>query len=133
MLARGSGRILNVSSPAARLAWPGAVAYIAARSAMAAFTQALRADLHGSGIAVTLVMLGTVETPYWANNPGSRERLPKQSSGIPVLSPQKAASLIVAGIEKGSRTIVAPAAFRALFLLNSLFPAQTEAALSKKS
>jgi NADP-dependent 3-hydroxy acid dehydrogenase YdfG len=29
MLARGSGRIVNVTSVAARLAWPGAAAYIA--------------------------------------------------------------------------------------------------------
>jgi short-subunit dehydrogenase len=52
---------------------------------------------------------------------------------MPILTPQQVASAIVASIEKGSRTIVAPAAFRLLFLLNSLFPAQTEASMCKVS
>jgi uncharacterized protein len=131
MLARRSGRIVNVTSVAARLAWPGAVAYSAARAAMEGFNNALRADLHGSGIGVTLATFGTVESPYWEHNPGSRERLPRQAVGIPALSPQQVALAIVSAVEKGSRTVVAPGIFRTLFLLNSLFPAQTAAALSK--
>jgi uncharacterized protein len=131
MLARGSGHIVNITSVAARLAWPGAVAYAAARAAIEGFTNALRADLYGSGIGVTLAIFGTVETPYWIHNPGSRERLPKQASRIPALSPQKVASLIISAVEKGSRTIVAPTSFRLLFLLNNLFPALTEASMSK--
>jgi uncharacterized protein len=131
MLARRSGCVVNVTSVAARLAWPGAVAYSAARAAMEGFNNALRADLHGSGIGVTLATFGTVETPYWVHNPGSRERLPKQADRIPALSPQQAAAAIISAIEKGSRTVVAPRMFRALFLLNSLFPSQTAAALSR--
>ena len=133
MLARRSGHIVNVTSVAARLAWPGAVAYATARSAMEGFTNALRADVYGCGLGVTLAMFGTVETPYWEHNPGSRERLPKQAGSMPVLTPEQVASAIVASIEKGSRTIVAPAAFRLLFLLNSLFPAQTEASMCGSS
>jgi short-subunit dehydrogenase len=133
MLARRSGHIVNVTSVAARLAWPGAVAYAAARAAMEGFTNALRADLHGSGLSVTLAMFGTVKTPYWEHNPGSRERLPKQAAGIRALSPEQAASAIVAGIEKGARTIVEPAAFRLLFALNRLFPRLTEQSMCKRS
>jgi uncharacterized protein len=133
MLARGSGHIVNVTSVAARLAWPCAVAYTAARAAMEGFTNALRADLHGSGLGVTLAMFGTVETPYWDHNLGSRERLPNRAASIPALSPQQVASSIVSAIENGSRTVVVPRSFRFLFVLNSLFPAQTEASLSKAS
>jgi uncharacterized protein len=98
---------------------------------MEGFTNALRADLYKSGLNVTLAMFGTVETAYWEHNPGSRERLPKQAARTKVLSPQKVASLIVSAIEKGARTVVAPTSFRLLFFLNSLFPTQTEASLSK--
>lgn len=133
MLARRSGHIVNVTSVAARLAWPGAVAYATARAAMEGFTNALRADLHGSGVRVTLAMFGTVETPYWEHNPGSRERLPKQAASMPVLKPEQAAAAIAGAIEKGSRTVVAPASFRLVFLLNSLFPRQTEATMCKGS
>jgi short-subunit dehydrogenase len=133
MLARHSGHIVNVTSVAARLAWPGAVAYATARAAMEGFTKALRADLYGSGVSVTLAMFGTVETSYWEHNPGSRERLPKQAANMRTLSSEQVASAIVSGIEKGTRTIVLPAAFRLLFLLNSLFPKQTEESMCKRS
>jgi short-subunit dehydrogenase len=133
MLARRSGHIFNVTSVAARLAWPGAVAYTAARAAMEGFTNALRADLHGTGLGVTLAMFGTVETPYWDHNPGSRARLPKRAAWMPALSPQTVASKIVSAIENGSRSVVAPAMFRLIFLINRLFPAQTEAALAEAS
>lgn len=131
MLARGSGQIVNLTSVAACLSWPGAVAYSAARAAMEGFTNALRADLHGSGIGVTLAMFGTVESPYWQHNPGSRERVPKSARGIRVLSTQEVASLIATAIEKRSRTVIAPTAFRGLFLMSAMFPRQVDASMAK--
>ena len=131
MLARGSGQIVNLTSVAARLSWPGAVAYSAARAAMEGFTNALRADLSGSGIGVTLAIFGTVESPYWEHNPGSRERVPKSARGIRVLCTQEVASLIATGIEKRSRTVIAPAPFRALFLMSALFPSRVDASMAK--
>jgi uncharacterized protein len=133
MLARRSGHIVNVTSVAARLTWPGEVAYATARAAMEGFTNALRADIYDSGLGVTLAMFGTVETPYWEHNPGSRERLPKQAASMPTLNPEQVASAIVTAIEKGSRTVIVPASFRLLFLLNSLFPRQIEASMCQVS
>jgi len=132
MLARGTGRIVNVTSVAARLSWPGAVAYATARTAMEGFTNALRADLHGSGLSVMLAIFGTVETPYWEHNPGSRERLPKQDASMPTLSPEQVASAIVTGIERGTRTVVEPSRYRLLFFINQLFPEQIEASMCKR-
>jgi len=129
MVARRCGHIVNVTSVAARLAWPGAVAYTAARAAMEGFTNALRAELHGSGVGVTLATFGAVDTPYWEHNPGSRERLPRLAALIPVLPADKVAGLIVAAVAKGSRTVVAPALFRLLFFLNALSPAPVEVSL----
>src|ERR1039458_4785329 len=76
MKQRRSGRIVNVTSVASRLVWPGATAYTAGRCAMDALTKGLRLALSGSGIGVTLAMFGTVDSQYWKHNPGSRERLP---------------------------------------------------------
>jgi short-subunit dehydrogenase len=131
MLERRSGHIVNISSVAARLFWPGAVAYAAARAAMEGFTNALRADLYGSGLSVTLAMFGTVETPFWEHNPGSRERLPAQAASMKALSAEEVAKAIVGGIEKGARTVVKPKTFKFLFLLNGLFPKQTEQTLCR--
>jgi uncharacterized protein len=132
MLARGTGHIVNVTSVASGLAWPGAVAYTAARWAMEGFTAALRADLYGSDISVMSAIFGTVDSPYWEHNPGSRERLPKQAAQMRPLTPGEAAAAIATGIEKGKRNVVKPAIFRVLFLLNALFPARTESMMCKK-
>jgi short-subunit dehydrogenase len=123
MLARKSGAIACVTSPASYLAWPNASAYIAARHALLGFTEALRADVKGKGIDVTLVVFGTVETPYWEHNPGSRERVP---AGNPILAPiltaEQAAEAIFRGVEARKRRVIKPASLRAVLLLNALAP-----------
>ena len=122
MLARGSGHIVNVSSVASRFVWPGAAAYTAARWAVRGFSEALRADLAGTGIGITLVEAGAVASSYWDNNPGSRERLPGVSRLIPTLSPDEAAHAIVRGIERNRRLVVAPALMRVIYLQHAVFP-----------
>src|SRR5262249_13030236 len=105
------------------LVWPNAAAYAAARHAVAGFSEALRSEVKVSGLSVTLVVLGLVETPYWQHNPGSREHAPKTNPLIaPVLRPEQAAEAICTGIEARKRMVVKPRIFRALFLLNALAP-----------
>jgi uncharacterized protein len=123
MLARGSGAIACITSPASYLAWPKACAYIAARHAVAGFAASLRSELAGTGVTVTLVVLGTVETPYWEHNPGSRAHVPAANPRLlPPLSADAAAQIIMAGTEAGRSRVVKPALYRALFLLNALAP-----------
>ena len=132
MLTRRTGHIVNVTSVASYLAWPGAAAYTAARRALEGFNASLRAELRGSGLGVTLAVFGTVETPYWEHNPGSREHLPKQASLIKPLAPVAAAEAIVRGVEKGSRRVVRPRIFIPILLLNALVPWTVEAVLSTR-
>jgi short-subunit dehydrogenase len=123
MLARGSGGIVFISSPASYLAWPKASAYIAARRAVTGLADTLRSELKSAGLKVTLVVLGTVETPYWRHNPDSRENMPKTDPRLlPVLTAEQAAEAVVDGAETGKPLVVKPAAFRMLFILNALFP-----------
>jgi short-subunit dehydrogenase len=123
MIARGSGGLVFISSPAAYLAWPNASVYIAARRAVSGLADSLRSELKGKGIVVTLVVLGTVETPYWEHNPGSRENMPQTDPRlVPVLTPEQAAEAIVSGVEARKPLVVKPAIYRALFVLNALFP-----------
>jgi short-subunit dehydrogenase len=123
MIARGSGSLVYISSPASYLAWPNASAYIAARRAVSGLADSLRSELKGKGIFVTQVVLGTVETPYWEHNPGSRENMPQTDPRlVPVLTPEQAAEAIVSGVEMRKPLVVKPAIYRALFVLNALFP-----------
>ena len=122
LLARGSGHLVSITSPASYLAWPNAAAYIAARQALKGFTDATRAELGGNGIFVTLVVLGAVESAYWEHNPGSRENVPK---GLPSMTTAEAAETIVRAIERRKKRMVRPALLKLLFALEGLFPGLT--------
>jgi short-subunit dehydrogenase len=122
MLRRRSGHIVNISSVGSRFVWPGATAYLAARWALRGFTEALRSDFDGSGINVTIVESGVVNSPYWEHNPGSRERVPKLAKLIPELSPEEVAQAIVRGVERNRRTIVIPFMMRLFCELHAVFP-----------
>jgi short-subunit dehydrogenase len=123
MLERGSGQIVNISSVASRLAWPGATAYIAACHAMRGLSDALRADLRGTGIGVTHYESGPIESPYWQNNPGSRERVPGIARRlVPVLTEAQVARAVVAGVVRDERFIVVPTMLKTVYLLHRFFP-----------
>lgn len=69
------------------------------------------------------MVLGTVESPYWEHNPGSREHVPAQNPVLaPILSTEEAAEAIYAGVEARKRTVVKPPVLRVLFLLNAVAP-----------
>ena len=62
MLERGSGRIVSVSSVAAPLSSPGEAAYDASKAALAVFCEAMAIDLWDTGVKVTVVYPGVVDT-----------------------------------------------------------------------
>ncbi len=108
MLAANRGHILNVTSVASYAAWPGATGYTAARWAMRGFTLGLRADLHQTRIGVTLFAAAKVDTPYFARNPGSEERIPGLSRIVPTLSATETAAAIIRAVERERREVIVP-------------------------
>jgi short-subunit dehydrogenase len=122
MLKANRGHIVIVNSPASRFTWPGACGYTAARWAMRGFAEALRSDLFGTKLRVTHFVAGKTESDYWKNNPGSRERTPKIAIIIPVLSPEKVARALVAGIEGNKREVVVPFMMRLTYWQHALAP-----------
>jgi len=63
MVRRNSGRIMNVASVLSSLASPSAV-YSATKAYVIAFTNALAADLEGTGVSVISLTLGTTDTYF---------------------------------------------------------------------
>lgn len=122
MVARGSGRIVNVNSPASRVVWPSAGGYASARWALRGLTEGMRADLKGTGVGVTEVVPGEVESQYWANNPGSAERLPAVAKLLPALSCEKVAVEMVRAVVRERDEVVFPALLRVLTAGSRLAP-----------
>ncbi len=65
LLQRGSGTIVNVSSLGGRLGIATEAAYSASKFALAGWSEALAADLVGTGVAVRLVLPGAIDTEIW--------------------------------------------------------------------
>jgi 3-oxoacyl-[acyl-carrier protein] reductase len=62
MLLRRWGRIINVSSPSARMPLAGQTSYAASKAGLEGFTRALSRDLAAKGVLVNAVSPGLVET-----------------------------------------------------------------------
>jgi 3-oxoacyl-[acyl-carrier protein] reductase len=69
MMLRGWGRIVNVSSPSARMPLPGQASYAASKAGLEGFTRALSRDLAAKGVLVNAVSPGLIETEMLATMP----------------------------------------------------------------
>lgn len=99
MLRRKAGTIVGVSSIAGTRGLPGSGPYCASKAALTTFLESLRLDLRGSGLRVITVSPGFIKTPLT-----DRNRFP-----MPFLQPaDRAARIIVRGIERGKREIHFP-------------------------
>ncbi len=64
MVERGQGGVLNMGSGAGLTVMPGAAAYSASKHFMDGFSEALRADMTGTGVVVTQVCPGPVDSEF---------------------------------------------------------------------
>lgn len=64
MIGRGSGRVLNVSSTAALLPGPLQAVYYATKAYMTSLSNALWRELQGTGVTVTCLMPGAMNTGF---------------------------------------------------------------------
>jgi len=64
MIARKRGAILNVSSSAGFLPIPGFAVYAATKAYVTSFSEALRAELRGTGVSVCVLCPGPVHTEF---------------------------------------------------------------------
>ena len=64
MVARGRGGVLNIGSGAGLAVMPAAAVYCASKHFIDGFSEALRADLAGTGVVVTQVCPGPVESEF---------------------------------------------------------------------
>lgn len=63
MVERGTGRILHTAAWAAVEPFPGAAAYLVAKSSLLALIRVLALELNGSGVTVNGVLPATIDTP----------------------------------------------------------------------
>lgn len=118
MRKQGGGAIVNLSSVVGRKAFPRFGAYSAAMHAVAAFSDALRQELRGSGVHVTTVHPALTETAFF-NGVEPVER-PAPFRYMKPLTPEAVARKIVKAVGKHSARVIVPWQPRTLFLSEAL-------------
>jgi uncharacterized protein len=104
MVRRGRGGILNVSSGFGMTFMPGMAAYIASKHYVTALTETLRLELGGTGVVVSQLCPGPVETEFQqvAGNPTGVD-IPK----FITIDPVRCARAGLRGFER-NRAIIVP-------------------------
>lgn len=132
MRVRGDTRIVNITSLGGRLAPPHLLPYAAAKFAAVGFSEGLRAELAGSGVAVTTVVPGLMRTgshraARFGGRHGREYAWFAAAASMPLLSmdAERAARAIVRAASRGRAEIVLTPAAKAAVRCHGLAPATT--------
>ncbi|HEY3528041.1 MAG TPA: SDR family NAD(P)-dependent oxidoreductase [Nocardioides sp.] len=90
MVERGCGCVVLVSSVAARTGVAGEAVYAAAKAGLDAFAESVRLELTGTGVGVTVLMPGVVDTRFYE----ARGRAPLRRVPRPVSAEQVADGIV---------------------------------------
>jgi 3-oxoacyl-[acyl-carrier protein] reductase len=122
MLDRARGHVVVVSSGAGLRAFPWGAVYGGTKAFDRGFAEALRHELSGTGVSVTTVFPGEIET---ALHDHQRRHLPDWRRDENTIGADRVAEAIVAAVEGDRREVHVPAAVRVLGL-NDLAPRLTD-------
>jgi NAD(P)-dependent dehydrogenase (short-subunit alcohol dehydrogenase family) len=106
---QNSGAVVNVSSLFGIIGWPSQAAYNAAKFAVRGFTESLRHELTGTNVRAVSIHPGGVKTDiarharFQKDDLGrtSREAIEAEFDKLARLTPDKAAEIILGGVERG--------------------------------
>jgi short-subunit dehydrogenase len=121
MLARGYGRIINISSLAGHVGFPYTEAYAASKDGLIAFSRVLRNDYRRSGVSASAIILGAVKGAGLGQR--TLDELEAKTNTAFMVGPEKVARAILRAIDKDKAEIVVmPGPGRLMKALMDLFP-----------
>lgn len=114
MLARGQGHIVLITSMDGKKGIPPDAPYVAAKFALSGFGDVLRQELCGTGVDVSVVFPGRVDTPMIADL-----EVPWISAKIP---PEAVARAVVRAIRRRRAEVIVPFQARLLYAVQCAAP-----------
>lgn len=118
MLRQKSGHIVVVSSMDGKIGVPTDAPYVSAKFAITGYCEVLRQELRGSGISVTTVLPGRVDTPMISNLKVSR-----LSAKIP---PENVANSIIKAIKHKEPECITPGQAKLLYYIKVFSPSLSD-------
>jgi short-subunit dehydrogenase len=128
MLERRRGHVVIISSGAGIRSFPGAAVYGATKAAQRGFGEALRHELRGTGVGVTVVYPGQVRS---ALHDHEKERMPDWYNLDRVAPAEPLAEAVVEAVEKDRREVFYPPVVRLLRIAHGLRPGLADAMLRR--
>jgi len=99
MIERGHGHLFFIGSSAGRAPHPGAVVYGASKAGISLFCDALRCDLLGTGVRVTEIAPGRVQTQLYRTAMGLEAASKELYDGYLSIHPEDIASLLLSALK----------------------------------
>jgi len=106
MLLRRWGRIINVSSPSARMPLSGQSAYAASKAALEGFTRALSRDLAGKGVLVNAVSPGLIDSEMLDTMPPAAREAHLRAVAVGRTGTPREVAALVAFLASGASSYV---------------------------
>jgi short-subunit dehydrogenase len=128
MLERGRGHVAIVSSGAGIRSFPGAAVYGATKSAQRGFGEALRHELKGTGVGLTMVYPGQIRSALHDHEKGRMPDWYKLDRAVPA---EPLAAALVEAVEKDRREVFYPPNVRLLRIAHGLRPGLADAMLRR--
>ena len=114
MVPRGTGHIVNMASVAGRAAAPHLATYCATKHGVVGMSEAVRLELQGTGVEVTVVM------PYFAHTELATGM--GDARGLRYVTPEEVAAEVVSAVRHGRYDVVVPRTAGRLLWLGSVLP-----------
>jgi short-subunit dehydrogenase len=122
-LPRGRGHLVQIASIAGKAGFPGGVTYCATKHAVVGLSEALRAELRGSGVGVSVVMPVVVNTELGSGLP--------QTRAFKSVQPEDVAAAIVEALQTDRFEVYVPKSTRAMVRVNALIPRRVVEAIGR--
>ncbi len=125
--AGGGGTIVNVSSVLASFPVPKSAVYAASKAYVSSFTQAVAAEMDGSGVEVVLLCPGATRTNFNTVS-GYDEEMPS----FVTQTPEQVVSACLQGLRRGKRVITPGAHNKASRVMGKVVPTGVLTSIGKK-
>jgi short-subunit dehydrogenase len=122
-LARGRGHLVNIASSAGKAGVPGGATYCATKYGVVGLSEAIRGELRGTDIAISVVMPVGVNTELYSGLP--------QVRGIKTPEPEDVADAIVEALQTGRFEVYVPKSMNFLFRMQTLLPRRVTDAIGR--
>ena len=106
MVRRGTGAVLNVASTAAFQPLPGQAGYGAGKAFVLSYSQSLSGELHGTGVAVTVLCPGPVDTGFGAAAGFTKEQADEALPAFMWIPADRVAREAVDGLADGKLVVI---------------------------